>query len=290
MGNGRNRETCRLYSSRAREDIVFMECAHARLCSFVYNIGGGRNIGYGGNSISDRHLFKQKGPVLNNLFIERSIKSAIGFFKEAVFSEDIARSGGLLQSIDPRIKTALLIIFIAAACFANTWTSLLGLYAVSMLLALSSKIDLVYFVKRVWFFIPIFTLFIAIPAIFVQGFAHAVIFVLRVTACVSFVVVFTITTRHAQLLKSFEAIGVPPIFVQVLDMTYRYVFLFLKIFEDMHVSLKSRIIETFSHQEARRWIASRIAFLFKRSVRMSEEVYMAMLARGYGMDDKKHGK
>lgn len=214
----------------------------------------------------------------------------MGFFKEAVFSEYIARSDGLLQSMDSRIKMALLIIFIAAAYFANSWALLLGLYVVSVLLALSSKIDLIYFIKRVWFFIPIFTLFIAIPAIFVQGFAHAVIFVLRVTACVSFVVVFTITTRHAQLLKSFRAIGVPSIFVQVLDMTYRYIFLFLKIFEDMHISLKSRIIGSFSHQKARRWIASRIAFLFRRSVRMSEEVYMAMLARGYGIDDKKHGK
>ena len=30
--------------------------------------------------------------------------------------------------------------------------------------------------------------------------------------------------------------------------------------------------------------------LFRRSVRMSEEVYMAMLARGYGIDDKKYGE
>ena len=267
-----------------------MECPHARLCPFIYNIGVVRNISYGRNSVSDRRLFKQKGPALNNLFIERSIKNAVGFFKEALFSEDIARSNGLLQSIDPRIKTALLIIFIAAACFANTWTSLLGLYTVSILLAVSSKVNFLYFIKRVWFFIPLFTLFIAIPAIFIQGFVHAVIFVLRVTACVSFVVVFTITTRHAQLLKSFKAVGVPSIFVQVLDMTYRYVFLFLKVFEDMHISLKSRIIGSFSHPEARRWIASRIAFMFKRSVRMSEEAYMAMLARGYGIDDKKHGK
>ena len=225
-----------------------------------------------------------------NLFIERSLKNVLDFFKEAIFSEDIANAGGLLQSIDPRVKLILLFIILIVTCLAKTIPMLIGLYLASIILAVLSKINILYFLKRVWFFIPIFTLVIAIPAAFMQGLYSAGLFVLRVTTCVSFVVLVTVTTKHNLFLKSLKSLGVPYIFVQVLEMTYRYMFLFIKIFEEMHISLKSRLVTNFDAARARHWIASRIAFLFRRSVKMSEDVYMAMLARGYALEDKKNEK
>jgi len=216
-----------------------------------------------------------------NLFIKRSLRSVFDFFKEAVFSEDIARSDGLLQSISPGIKVALLVMILIAACLARNFPGLIGLYIVSIILAVLSKIDVVFFLKRVWFFIPIFTLLIAVPAVFMQGVAPAGLFVLRVTTCVSFAVLVILTTKHSRLLQSLRTIGVPSIFVEVFDMTYRYIFLLVKIFEEMHLGLEGRLIGKFSVREAHRWIASRMAFLFRRSLKMSEDVYMAMVARGY---------
>ena len=223
-------------------------------------------------------------------FIERSVNSAIGFFKEAVFSEEIARSKGLLQSIPPVAKLILLAIFLATTLLAYTIRPLLLLYTVSLVFAALSGINLIYFIKRAWFFIPIFTLFIAIPVIFTHNLLTAACFVLRVADCVSFVVLVTITTRHNQILRSLRSFGVPPVFVKVLDMMYRYIFLFILIFEEMHLSLKSRLLKEFSAKDARRWISSRMAFMFKRSVRMSEDVYMAMVARGYGAGTDDNGK
>ena len=224
------------------------------------------------------------------IFIERSLKNALSFLKEAVFSEEIALSEGLLQSLDPRMKLALLVFAVVATCFARSIPVLLGLYALSLVLAFLSGINILFFIKRVWLFIPIFTLFIAIPAIFIQSLFSAVVFVLRVATCVSFTVLVTVTTRHNQLLKSLRSFGVPSIFVQVLDMTYRYIFLFINIFEEMHLSLKSRLIKKFSAKLARRWVAGRMGYLFKRSLNMSEGVYMAMMARGYTLDTRKYGK
>lgn len=249
------------------------------IAAIVFIIG--RFIRKGGKGLIPRG--RRKG----DIFIERSMKAALDFFKEAVFAEEIARSGGLLQSIDTRLKIPLLIILLALSIFANTIPLLLILYLSSVGLAAASGIRVVYFLKRVWFFIPVFTLFIAIPAFFIQGPYYAVLFILRVTSCVSFVIVFAITTPHNKLFKSFRNIGVPSVFIQVLDMMYRYLFLFIKVFEEMHMALKSRLLENFHGRQARYWIASRIAFLFKRSMRMSEDVYMAMIARGYGIEDKK---
>ncbi len=223
-------------------------------------------------------------------FIDRSLKNVLDFFKEAILSDEIARSKGLLQSVDTRIKIGLLVLFLIITCLVRTVPALIVLYLFSLILAALSGVNLLFFLKRVWFFIPIFAVFIAIPAVFIQGLYSSFIFVLRIATCVSFVVAVTITTRHNLLLKSLRSIGVPGIFVQVLDMTYRYVFLFIKIFEEMHLSLKSRLIRKMEGSRARHWIASRITSLFRKSLKMSDDVYMAMIARGYTIEAKEDGK
>ncbi len=223
-------------------------------------------------------------------FLEKSLNNALNFFKEAVFSEEIARKKGLLQLCDPRLKIAIFLSLILVTCFIRNIPHLIILYVFSVSLAALSGINVLFFVKRVWFFIPIFTLFIAIPAVFMQSLQVAVIFVLKVTTCVSFAVLMTISTGHNELLKSLRLMGIPPIFIQTLDMTYRYIFFFVKVFEEMHLGLKSRLIKKFEKKDAWRWVSSRIGHFFKRSVRMSEEVYMAMVARGYTGEFKRYGK
>jgi len=224
------------------------------------------------------------------MFIERSIAGALNFFKEAMFSEEIARTRGILQSVGPKAKLAALAFFLLGACFTRSILILAILYAFSAALAALSGVKYLYFLKRVWFFIPLFTAVIAIPALFLEGPQTALLFILRVATCVSFVVLVTITTPHNKLLKALRSIGVPAIFVTVLDMTYRYTFLLIKVFEEMHLALKSRLVGKFSGREGRKWVASRMAFLFKRSLRMSEDVYLALLARGYDIEERLDGK
>jgi len=226
----------------------------------------------------------------SNLFIERSVESALSFFKDAIFSDEIARSEGVLQSLDTRLKLAIFLLVILAACFTRSIWVLLGLYAACLVIAVLSSVKILYFLKRTWIFIPIFTLFMAIPAVFMQSLYSAVIFVLRVITCVSFAALLSVTTKHRDLLKGLTFFRIPGIFIQVLDMTYRYIFLFISIFEDMHMSLKSRLIKKMEGKPARYWIASRISCLFKRSLKMSEEVYLAMLARGYTGEFKNHAR
>lgn len=223
-----------------------------------------------------------------NKFIERSIKSALNFFKEILSAEHIARSKGLLQSLGPRAKIILLTVLILITCLVKNIPQVAALYILSIILALLSRINIIFFIKRVWIFIPIFTLFIAIPAIFMHNLFSAAIFVLRVATCVSFVVLLTVTTKHNKLLKALSSLGIPEIFVQVLDMSYRYIFLFVRIFEEMHLALKSRLVNGLVIGRAQHWIGGRIASLFRKSIRMSEDVYMAMIARGYNME-KKNG-
>jgi cobalt/nickel transport system permease protein len=226
----------------------------------------------------------------SELFVERSLRSALAFFREAIFSEETARAEGLLQLIPPTVKLILILSLIVSACFLNSIPWLLALYALSLLLAVSSGIGILYFLKRVWVFIPLFTLVIAIPAVFMNSLYSAAVFVSRVAVCVSFAILLTVTTRHRDVLRSLTVLKVPYIFIQVLDMTYRYIFFLITVFEDMHIALKSRLMRKVDAKTARKWVASRMGYMFKRSMRMSEEVYLAMVARGYTHEEVRRAR
>ena len=89
------------------------------------------------------------------------------------------------------------------------------------------------------------------------------------------------TTPWADLLKSLRAIHVPQIFVLILSMTYRYIFLFLHTMNGLFLARKSRIVARTSGAEQRRWIAGSMGNLTSRSFKMSNDVYAAMMARGF---------
>lgn len=217
----------------------------------------------------------------NNDFIQRSIVGALAFLKGLIFAEELAARNGFLQSLDPRIKLATFLLFIIQVLLAPSLQVLFFLYALCLLLALISKINLVFFLKRTWIFIPLFSLFIAIPAIFSSGLASALAFVMRVLTCVSFTVLLSITTKHFELLKVLRIFKIPQIFVMILGMCYRYIYLFVEIIEQTYLAIKSRVGVLLHYKSGQRIASWSIASLWQRSVRLNEEAYRAMLSRGY---------
>jgi cobalt/nickel transport system permease protein len=108
-----------------------------------------------------------------------------------------------------------------------------------------------------------------------------VLFVVRVGVSVSLAVLLVLTTPWADLLKSLQAIRIPQVFILVLAMTYRYIFLFLHLANGMFEARKSRVVARTSGGEQRRWISGTMGNLLNRSVKMSSDVYAAMAARGF---------
>ena len=220
--------------------------------------------------------------------------------KDSIFAEEVAQRGGFLQSLDVRVKIISFLLFILQALFTGSIPALLFLYALCLFLGLISRIELVFFLKRTWVFIPLFSLGIAFPAIFGpgeplfsgqilgakfsithQGLQGAMVFVIRVITCVSFVVLLNITTRHFDLLKVLRIFKIPAIFIMILGMCYRYIYLFAGIIQNTYLAIKSRVGIGVQYQQGQGIVAWNIASLWGRSVGLNEEVYKAMLSRGY---------
>lgn len=250
----------------------------------------------------------------NSNFIERSIRGALAFLKESIFADDYASQKGLLQSLDPRIKTVTFLLFIIHILLTKNLFILLCLYVLCLLLTLWSKIKLGFFLKRTWIFIPLFSLLIAIPALFNivspgeplitfkiaglklsitrQGLFGATLFLMRVLTSVSFVVLLSITTKHFELLKVLRVLRIPHVFVMTLGMCYRYIYLFVEIIENVYRAIKSRVGTKVHYKRGQHIVAWNIAYLWNRSYQLNEAVYKAMLSRGYRgepvvMDDFK---
>lgn len=244
-----------------------------------------------------------KSRLIRNNFIERSIWGALAFLKESIFADYYALKKGILQLLDPRIKVITFLLFIVQAILTKDIIFLLCLYALCLFLAYFSKIRLGFFLKRTWIFIPLFSLFIAIPALFSiftpgetlitwktigitftithQGVRGAALFVMRVVTCVSFAVLLSITTKHFELLKVLRILKVPQVFVMTLGICYRYTYLFVEIIENTYLAIKSRVGTKIHYKKGQHLVAWNIAFLWQRSYLFSEDVYKAMLSRGY---------
>jgi cobalt ECF transporter T component CbiQ len=234
-------------------------------------------------------------------WLEHTVAGISGSIERSIFTEEHARSAGWLQALDPRAKLGMFLAVILAASLSSSILTLVALYAVILVAAAASRIPFDFFVRRVWLGIPFFAAIVVIPAIFfvdgprlfeltlgpvtiapsIPGLIGAVLFVIRVAVSVSLAVLLVLTTPWADLLKSLQAIRVPQVFILVLAMTYRYIFLFLHLANGMFEARKSRVVGRTSGNEQRRWIAGSMGNLLNRSVKMSNDVYAAMAARGF---------
>ncbi len=235
-----------------------------------------------------------------NRFITKSLRSSIAVLKDSLYAEEYAGLPGFLQSIEPRLKAGAFGLFILSVLFASGTVALGILYAACLLLVIGSRISLVFFLKRTLGFIPLFSLFISLPVFFEagdplfafpffgmhpavsrQGISQAGLFIFRVTVSVSWVVLLGLTTRHASLLKSLRFFRVPRIFVMVLGMTYRYIFLFLGMMENAYLGMYSRIGRSLPARKGQEAVAWNMAVLWQRSRELNGQVYDAMVSRGF---------
>lgn len=247
-------------------------------------------------------------------FLDKTLLAIARTAEQSLFSDRYANRRGFLQSVDIRFQLAAFALLLILISVLHTPRSLWTVYGACLALAALSGIPLWFFVKRVWLFVPLFSAAIVLPAmlnivtpgdpIWVlcrlprgctwgpytipaelavtrQGFWGAVVFVSRVADSVSFAVLFTLTRRWSDIFAGLRSLFVPRVFVMTLSMTERYLFVFLRLIQDMYRARKSRTIRAFSAAVERSWTASRIGVTFKKSVKMSDDVYKAMVSRGY---------
>lgn len=258
--------------------------------------------------------FRLEGRGLNTSFLEKGIDRLAEMIKTAYSQWEFSSRDGLFQKIDARIKVLFLIFFVIIVSLKKDIGSevLIGIFILSLMLI--SRLDVLRLYKRILFFGLIFGSLVALPSVFnlfregevlftllrlsrpyefwiysipqgigitKEGLYGMVMLTLRVINSLSITFLLLYTTPFPEIIKAFKVFRVPDSFLIIITLTYKYLFLFAKTVEDMHLAKKSRLLKELHHREARRWIAGRVAFIFRKTRLRAEEVFKAMLCRGF---------
>lgn len=249
-----------------------------------------------------------------NNFIGKTLKDIVNVLSDAFFSEKIALRKGFLQRLDARVKVLSLFIFLVSVNLCSNLVLLWTFYFILLALAVFSNLPLRQMLSRVWLVIPLFTGIMVFPSLFnwvrqgdllwvladfghqlqigplvlpeylavtKQGFAGALLLISRVGISISLALVLTLSTRWMAILRALRSFFVPRVFISTLEMTYRYLFVLVRAIEEIFIARKARDAGQSATKEQRRFVAAAMGGLFGKSLQMSDEVYNAMLARGY---------
>ena len=269
--------------------------------SFVRNASAGyfasASIGVGlilGLAVVGRAYLSRKSRK-RDAFIENTISGMVEAVRRALFADNVAHLDGVLQKLDPRVKLAGMGALIVAAVAAKQLVVLGGLFGVAVLLALTSRVS----VLRVWLAVLIFTGTIAVPAIFLthgtvlarvpflewpvtgQGLRGAAFLVLRAETSATLATLLMLCTPWNELLRALRLFRVPASVVVTVMMTYRYIFVFVENAKGIFEARRTRLVGRLQPDVQRRLAAASAGALLDKTIQLSADVHIAMLARGF---------
>lgn len=247
-------------------------------------------------------------------FIRKTLEEITHALDEGFFAEQIALKKGFLQTLDPRVKLLCLFGFLLSINLIHSLPLILGFLVLPIFLGYLSSLAPSFLLRRigalVFFFgflpifpslfnwvrpgDPLFTLhtfshplqlgpftFPAALSITTQGLNGLLLFLGRLWTSITLVTVITLTTRWNELLGALRWFFIPKIFIMTLEMTYRYIHVFIQAIQELLFARKARDAGKSTTKEQRHFIASSLGSLFGKSITLGEEVYFSMLARGY---------
>jgi cobalt/nickel transport system permease protein len=239
--------------------------------------------------------------------LRKTLTAFSGVVLTEFLSAKYAKKSGLLQSLHPATRLYILLFFAVLSSLLSSLPALAAEALVAVFYAAQSGPPLRDFFRRVWGYLPPLLFVISLPAatslfskgpplfyIFpsspigagslcftAAGLLSALRLGLRCGVSLSFCYLLFITTPMAELEKTLLAARLPQLFVSVLGMTYRYIFVLTLTARNM---VEARLLRTVGRLDAasgRRFFAHGVATVFIKSQALGSDVYDAMCCRCY---------
>lgn len=244
--------------------------------------------------------------------LEKALRGLHRFFADTLTAESTAKKAGLWQALDPRIKLFTVVGLVGLITVEKHLVTLLASYGLVLAFAAASRVPFLSFLGRVWSIILLFAGVVVFPlalnrvtpgepllvlvkngidlgffrlpgplTVTDAGLRHASTIILRAGTATSLVLLLTFTTPWTSLLKALRAFYVPRLVVLIVEITFRYIFLLLKVAIEILEARKLRMVGPFNRGEKRAFFSAVFGTIVSKSYALHEAVYEAMLARGY---------
>jgi cobalt ECF transporter T component CbiQ len=246
-------------------------------------------------------------------FLRETLSQISGVFQNEILAERFAASDGLLQRLDARVKLVSILFFMVYAGLSKKLLTLLLLASVAAMMAVLSKLHIRTYIRRVWLFLPVIILVFSVPAatsliirgtplvyiyrdlnmriLFIEmprelyfskeGILAVLKLVTRIGVSISFGYVLIMTTRWSKLARALAILRIPKLFITILDMTYRYIFVLSRLVVEIFEARYLRTVGKVRGRDNRKFLAGGMAHLLTKSVYLSQEVYDSMICRGF---------
>lgn len=222
-----------------------------------------------------------------------------------IIADDLQRTTGdgqrgWLGQMEPRIKVISAVVLLVAVSQVSAFSELINLQLALLVIVHLARIRPTEYLRRVLGPTLLFAGLPVLPAIFSwvtpgdglltiyqdlavtrQGLTAALMLVLRTAGSLTVVTVVMKTTPWVRLTKALRGLGLPTALVMVLDVTYRYLFVFLLLANDYLLGRKSRLVGVETAKSRLAWTGDAIAGFLRLAVEYSRNVALAMQARGY---------
>ncbi|RJQ45886.1 MAG: hypothetical protein C4538_07870 [Nitrospiraceae bacterium] len=251
---------------------------------------------------------------LKTSFIEKSIYHLADVIRTGYVQWETASRNDFLQKVDARVKVLFLLFYAVIISLKRDLVSESLIGSFIFLLAVISRLDIIVLYRRVIFWSFIFGFLIAFPSAFNiitqgeiivpvarfsksysfwiyhvpqeigitrQGMLGVLMLTSRVMNSLALSFLVLSTTSLPEIVRALKVLRVPDSFLMIIALSYKYIFIFARTVEDLYLAKKSRLAVQASNAEARRWIAGRIAFIFRKTRLRCEEIFKAMLSRGF---------
>ena len=225
-----------------------------------------------------------------------------GAIAELFENEELARMPGVLQRLDPRVRLATVLLLAVTVSFLHSIPAIVLVIAATAALAAMSFVSPLAFSRRVWATAGLFAVLLSAPAvtgwispgaalighgalsITLPGVLVASRLILRVIAGAGIGLLVVWTTRWSDLLGALTALRMPDVIVATLAMTQQQIVSLMRTVENVHLARESRMLGAGTAAENRGWVIDRMAFVASKSFKTADDVYDAMLARGFSGD------
>jgi cobalt/nickel transport system permease protein len=192
-----------------------------------------------------------------------------------------ARADSALHRMSAEFKCASAVVFVVLTAFIGV--RLAGVLVVEsvliVLLVLVSRIPVLFFLKRMLLFEPLMLGAALVALLSPDGLLRFVVVLVRSNIAVATMILLANTTPFAEILRVLRRLRVPALFLTILSLMYRYLYLVIDQAERMERARKSRTVVR-RRGSWQVW-SGLVAMLFVRSTERAERIYAAMLARGW---------
>ncbi len=247
-------------------------------------------------------------------FVERGFATFARLMQDTFAQWELASRNGVFQSIDARIKVLfwlfmlvvisfkkavfplLIIVFMVAAIVVvlrihpgSLYGKVLPLtFFFGFLVSAPAMLNIItpgtLVVTFFSFNAPVMFFGVAVPqhiGITEEGMLICIRLVLRVFASLSLSFLMLSVTPFSEIVRALKLFRVPDSLLLVLTLTYKYIYLFALMILDMYRAKNVRLVAGISAADFRAWSAGRMATVFRKTQMRAEDIYRAMLCRGF---------